>query len=151
MAEIREKVRGLVAPILDSRNAFLIDISVRIEHGGKLLQVFVDTDQGITIEQCAEISRELALQVNRENLIQGSYRLELSSPGIDRPLRLLRQYQKNIGRCFKVVFQQLDTRKTFLGTLESIVGNALTFRSNAGEVFTVEFSHIIESKEELPW
>lgn len=151
MAEFREKVQGLVAPILDSRNAFLIDISVRNEHGGKLLQVFVDTDQGITIEQCAEISRELALRMDRENLIQSSYRLEVSSPGIDRPLRLLRQYRKNIGRSYKVIFRQFDTRKTFVGRLESIVGNVLTFRTNAGEVFTVDFSQIIESQEELPW
>ena len=151
MAEIKEKMQALLTPILDAHNAFLVDAALRNERGGKLVQAFIDTDGGITIEECAEISRELAYELDRENLIQGSYRLEISSPGIDKPLKMLRQYRKNIGRRFKVVHQATDAKATLVGKLESVGEEVLTFRTDGGATVTLEFTKIIESKEELPW
>jgi ribosome maturation factor RimP len=151
MAEIKEKLQVLLSPILESHNAFLTDILVRNEPRGKLLQVFLDTDEGITIEQCAHVSRELSHEIDRENLFERAYRLEVSSPGIDRPLRMLRQYTKNLGRTFRVIHQVLDSRQTLIGKLESVAGDKLTFLVEGGESITIEFSKIIESKEELPW
>jgi len=151
MAEIREKMQVLLAPILDAHAAFLVDAAIRNESGGKLVQAYVDTDNGITIEECAEISRELAHELDRENLIQGSYRLEISSPGIDKPLKLLRQYKKNIGRRFKVVHQTPEAKATLVGKLEGVGDVDLTFQTDRGEKVTLEFTKIIESREELPW
>jgi ribosome maturation factor RimP len=151
MAEIKEKLQVLLSPILESHNAFLTDILIRNEPRGKLLQVFLDTDKGITIEQCAQVSRELSQEIDRENVIESAYRLEVSSPGLDRPLRLLRQYTKNVGRTFKVVHRVLDSRQTFIGKLESVADDKLTFRVEGGEAIAIEFLEIIESKEELPW
>ena len=151
MPEISEKLKSLLAPVLDQRKAFLIDVVVRNERGGKLVQVFVDTDIGVTIEQCSEISRELAGEIEQKNVIETSYRLEVSSPGIDKPLRLLRQYRKNIGRRFNVTFEKTGTRATIVGLLSSIVDDVLTFAPDKGEPVTIRFSEIVESKEELPW
>jgi len=78
MTEIREKVEILLSTILEQHEAFLVDISIRSERGGKLLQAFVDTDKGITIESCTQISRELASGLEGDGIIQGSYRLEVS-------------------------------------------------------------------------
>ena len=151
MPEISEKLKSLLAPVLEQRQAFLIDVVVRNERGGKLVQVFVDTDIGVTIEQCSEISRELAGEIERKNVIETSYRLEVSSPGIDKPLRLLRQYRKNIGRRFNVTFEKAGTKATIVGPLSSIVDDVLTFAPDKGEPVTIRFSEIVESKEELPW
>jgi ribosome maturation factor RimP len=151
MQEIKEKIRSLLTPIVDHHHAFLIDVAVRNERGDKLVQVFVDTDIGVTIEECAEISRELAAAIDTRNIIESSYRLEVSSPGIDKPLKLLRQYHKNIGRRFKVTYERAGTKSAIIGTLSSIAEDLLTFSPDKGEPVTVEFSEIIESKEELPW
>jgi ribosome maturation factor RimP len=151
MTEILEKMRGLLLPLLDQRGAFLVDISLRSEKGGKLVQAYIDTDKGITIEECAVISREFAQELDRVNLLQGSYRLEVSSPGIDKPLRMLRQYRKNVGRRFKVVHQSTETRTTLVGKLQSVEDERLTFETETGESVTLDFTKIIESKEELPW
>ncbi len=151
MADIKEKTQVLLTPILEAHTAFLVDVAVRNEKGGKLVQAYVDTDTGITIEQCADISRELANELDRANIIQGSYRLEVSSPGIDTPLRLLRQYKKNVGRRFKVVHRSTGENTTFVGKLEAVGDEHLTFRIDDGEVVTIDFNKIIESKEELPW
>jgi len=151
MAEILEKMTSLLSPVLDRHGAYRVEMSVRNERGGKLIQAFIDTDSGITIEQCATISREFAQELDRANLIQGAYRLEISSPGIDKPLRMMRQYRKNIGRRFKVVHLSADARTTLAGKLQSVEDEKLTFQTDAGETVTLEFSKIIESREELPW
>lgn len=151
MQEIKEKLKSLLTSILDQHQVYLIDVVVRNERGGKLVQVFVDTDVGITIEQCAEVSRELADHIDREKAIETSYRLEVSSPGIDKPVKLLRQYHKNIGRRFKVIFENAGIRASIVGALSSVDGDVLTFAPDKGEPVTVRFPEIIESKEELPW
>lgn len=151
MTEILEKMKALLSPILDQHNAFLVDVSIQSERGGQIVQAYVDTDKGITIEECAIISREFAQELDRDNSMQGSYRLELSSPGIDKPLRLLRQYHKNVGRLFKVVHQSAETRTTLIAKLQSVDDEKLTFETEAGETVTLDFKTIIESKEELPW
>jgi ribosome maturation factor RimP len=151
MLEIKETINSLLTAILDQHQAFLIDVVVRSERGGKLVQVLLDTDSGVTIEQCAQISRELAGEIDRKNLIETSYRLEVSSPGIDKPLKLLRQYHKNIGRRFKVTFEKTGAKATVVGSLSSVIEDKLTFVPDNGEPLTLRFSEIIESKEELPW
>lgn len=151
MTEIREKVEILLSTILEQHEAFLVDVSIRSERGGKFLQAFVDTDKGITIESCAQISRELASELERSGIIQGSYRLEVSSPGIDKPLRMLRQYKKNVGRRFRVIHQAPDSQFMLVGTLEAVEEERLTFQIDAGGTVILDFSRIIESKEELPW
>lgn len=151
MPKINEKIKSLLTPVLDQHQAYLIDVAIRNERGGKLVQVFVDTDAGVTIDQCAQISRELASEIEKENVIETSYRLEVSSPGIDKPLRFLRQYQKNVGRRIKVTFHRADAKSTVVGVLTGIVDDQLTFQPEKGEPVTVRFLEIIESKVGLPW
>jgi ribosome maturation factor RimP len=151
MPEIKEKVQVHLPPILDRYGAFLVEVAVRNERGGKLIQVYADTDAGITIKECAQISRELGQSLDREGVIPGSYRLEVSSPGIDKPLRLLRQFRKNIGRRFKVVHEVAEGKGTIVGKLEAVADDKLTFETEDGEFVTLDFSRIIETKEELPW
>ena len=149
--EIKQKLQELLTPILDRHNAFLVDVTVRPERGTKILQAYLDTDQGITIGECAEISRELGRALAQDGLLQGPYQLEVSSPGMDRPLRLLRQFRKNIGRKFKVTFRRPEGSTTTSGTLESVEESTLTFSAESGEPIKVEFAQIIEAKELLPW
>lgn len=151
MHEIKQKIEGFVEPVLQRHEAFMVDLQVRNERGGKLIQVFIDTDQGITIEQCTDISRDLTREFDVQRLFEGNYHLEVSSPGIDRPLRLLRQYKKNIGRRFKVKYASNGEQKTITVTLVSVVDDQITFQLENGEMLTLSFGQIIESKEELPW
>jgi len=151
MTEIKRKIEELVEPLLPPHGAFLVDAQVRNERGGKMVQVFVDTDAGIRVEQCSAISRDIARELDLHPVFDGSYRLEVSSPGIDRPLKILRQYQKNTGRRFKVKYAGDPEPKFLSATLVSVAGDRVTFQPDKGEVVTLLFSDIIESKEELPW
>jgi ribosome maturation factor RimP len=89
---------------------FIVDVIVSAGKNPRKISVFADGDQGFSIDDCAELSRFLAKYLDDHNLIDDSYLLEVSTPGIDHPLQLKRQYVKNVGRGLKV--------KTKTGTLE---------------------------------
>ena len=82
-------------------DCFLIEVKL---HANKKLDVFIDSDAGVTFEKCQKISRYLEQYLDEEGWLGDSYVLEVSSPGISRPLKLLRQYPRNIGRKVEVRF-----------------------------------------------
>jgi len=93
---IEQKVSELVEQqIADRADLFLVD--VKMHSNGKLI-ILVDGDSGIGIADCVAISRYVGFHLEEENTIEQAYNLEVSSPGIDTPLKLKRQYEKNIGR-----------------------------------------------------
>jgi ribosome maturation factor RimP len=94
-------IKGWLDEMIDS-SLFVVEVSLTGPKSYQKLRVFLDGDNGITIEQCAKISRKLATKLDEEDLIKDAYQLEVSSAGIDQPLKLLRQYYKNIGRSVKV-------------------------------------------------
>jgi ribosome maturation factor RimP len=111
---IKEHLEVLVAPLLEDGNCFLIDIIIKPSKVSQKVTILVDSDQGITIQQCTSISRRLAKQLEELEVFAEAYTLEVSSPGLDQPLVLPRQYQKSVGRNLKV---SLHTGEIVQGTL----------------------------------
>jgi len=82
---------------------FLVEIRIKPTNNVKL---FLDGDQGVTIEKCISWNRALYKKIEEENLFpDGDFSLEVSSPGVDEPLKLFRQYKKNIGRTVEVILK----------------------------------------------
>ncbi len=103
--------------LADEEQYFLVDVKVQPK---KKLQVFVDGDNGITIDKCAEISRYLEKQLDEEGIAGNDYVLEVSSPGMNNPLKVLRQYKRRIGSEVEVV---LYTGEKLEGILRSAEEN----------------------------
>jgi len=144
-------VENALKSVAEAKGVFLVGRAERKERGRRIIQLFVDTDTGISIGECAEVSRELGTKLDELNVVNEPYELEVSSPGIDRPLTMLRQYRKNIGRKFAVTYRQGPEEKKLKGTLSALAEDRLTFVGEDGGATIVEFSNIIESIEELPW
>jgi len=98
--DLKEKIKDLAEKSLTNPTHFLVEVVVS-KHKPWKFTVIVDGDQGITIDDCAALSR--ALNESLETEISDPYTLEVSTPGLDHPLKLKRQYKKNIGRGLKVV------------------------------------------------
>jgi ribosome maturation factor RimP len=93
---IEKRVRELVEEkIKDKPSLFIVDI--KMHSNGKLV-VLIDGDKGVGIDDCVAISRHVGFHLEEENVIETAYNLEVSSPGIDTPLKSVRQYVKNVGR-----------------------------------------------------
>lgn len=151
MLEIQQKIEESLAPILEARNAYCVHVHIHNERRGKLVQVFVDTDAGIMIDECAQISRELATVINANSLIHGTYRIEVSSPGVGQPLRLMRQYQKCVGKRFKIKHRIEGEVVVTRAILESIQDVQLVFVDEKNNQLVLAQSEILEAREELPW
>ena len=100
MSDVKEKIAQWLQPILDEKNAYLVDVKVLL--GGKKVEVYVDTDTGIDIGTCAELSRHLEQFLDGGGAVPENYTLDVSSPGMTNPLKVPRQYKKRIGRTLEV-------------------------------------------------
>ena len=150
--EIRQKIKEVAGLVLEREGGFVVDILLRLERKSMLVQVYADTDKGITIDECAHMSRELRSALEMQHTLEGTdFRLEVSSPGMDMPLRFLRQYPKNVGRRFSVRFNAGTAPASVKAVLVGVEGNQLTFQPDGGEPISLSFDQIIESQEELPW
>ena len=98
--DIKSKIEKLLESKLASTDCFLVDIKASPQ--GRI-QVFIDCDSGVTIDRCGEISRFLESYLDEDKSIPEKYNLEVSSPGLDQPLKLKRQYAKNVGREIEVL------------------------------------------------
>ena len=100
--DLNEKVRELAQNCLVDESQFLIEVIISSKAGPRRVLVILDGDKGVTIETCAKVSRALSNALDESALIDDNYTLEVTTPGLDHPLKLKRQYYKNVGRGFKV-------------------------------------------------
>jgi ribosome maturation factor RimP len=98
--EIAIKIRKMAEELLSGRSFFVLDVTVSSSKIGRI-RLVIDGDKSVTIDDCATLSRELNEQISGSGLLE-DYHLEVTTPGVDQPLRSVRQYPKNIGRAVKV-------------------------------------------------
>jgi ribosome maturation factor RimP len=113
--------------------------------GGKksIVRIFIDSDQGVSIDQCAELSRNLSVVLDVEDVIPGSYTLEVSSPGIDRKFFSPSQMDKFTGHKVKICLREaLQGRKKFSGTLEKVEQNIVVVSSDSGKEWNFDWDTI---------
>ena len=120
MNEIVAKIRELLAPILEREGIHLVDLKLRGYINNQVLSIFLDTESGISLQQIAHITQEIEGMLDLEDPIPGRYRLEVSSPGIDRPLTEIWQFQKNIGRQLQVNYHEQDQKLEKTGILKAV-------------------------------
>jgi len=147
----RETIAEIAEAVLPQHDAYLVDVQTRGESGETVLQVLVDADAGISIGQCATISKEIASRIEDRELLTARYRLEVSSPGLDKPLKILRQYVTNIGRDVSIRHRTSDGERTDDGVITSVEGTAVLLQLKDGNTITIEFESIREGRHRLPW
>ncbi len=125
--EIQQQVEKLIAPILEDFGYELVDLQYKKEGSSMALCVFIDKPGGVTLDDCVSVSREVGAILEIEDPIRSAYRLEVSSPGLDRPLKKPADFERFAGQKVKVkTLQMMDpdrrgkSRKTFTGELLGI-------------------------------
>ncbi|HCZ35225.1 MAG TPA: ribosome assembly cofactor RimP [Cytophagales bacterium] len=106
--DIAQKIRELAESHLTDATHFVVDVVIS-KHKPHKVSVFLDGDNGITIDHCSNLSRALSEDLDKLDLIKDNYMLEVGTPGLDQPLKLKRQFVKNIGRGLKVVRKDKTT------------------------------------------
>ena len=100
MQEMISKIEALLAPLLEGTDMFVTNLQIE---PGNNIKLFLDADEGLNVQKSVSINRQLVTQIDELGWYpNGDYSLEVSSPGVDEPLRSIRQYKKNIGRTLAV-------------------------------------------------
>jgi ribosome maturation factor RimP len=133
-----ERVRDMAARVAGTLGLDIFDVELRRERGQEVLRVILDRpgpaatpDESVGIDDCARVAEELSTLLDVEDVLPGvSYTLEVSSPGLDRPLRGADDYRRFAGRWAKIVLSQPVERQTaFAGRIHSVEGNDVVFES----------------------
>jgi len=123
-----ERIRAIATRVAASRGLEIWDIQSRRESGGHVVRVFIDRpgpsatpEESVSIEDCAEVNREMSTILDVEDVLPFTYTLEVSSPGLDRPLRSTDDYRRFAGRWAKVVVAEaVDNQRAFEGRLRGV-------------------------------
>ena len=133
--QVQQAIIELATPIVDSLNYELVDVEFVKEGANWYLRIYIDKDGGITIDDCQAVSERMSDILDKQDPIQQSYYLEVSSPGLDRPLKTERDFIKYKGEEVEVkLFQPVDGQKLFEGELIGLVENSIVIKSNGKEL-----------------
>lgn len=130
----QEKISAMIHEIMEDPSLFLVDLKVSEGKVNKVT-VMLDKDNGITIDECAIVSRKLAERIEAENMFESAYTLEVTSPGLDEPLKLKRQYINNKGRQLSVMKNSGEIVK---GELEDIKEDSILLKIQDKKKKTIE-------------
>ena len=140
----KQQINSRIEEIVKAHGFILVDVVLRGDNHLRIIEVFIDGEKGITAVDCANVSRDLNEVIELENLVESSYRLDVSSPGVERPLKFLIQYFKHINRKFEVKFND-DGEKFLTAKLVRIEGEDLIFAVKDDE-YKIKFGDITEAK-----
>jgi ribosome maturation factor RimP len=153
--DICEQVSRIAQPILDSMKLELVEIEYARMGRDAVLRLFIDKDGGVTLDDCAGLSHELSAILDVEDIVDVNYTLEVSSPGLDRPLKKLQDYERYTGRLVKIrTYDQVlddagNKRKTFLGTLEGLVDGSVRIRLKEGQTASIPLDRVAKANLEF--
>ena len=133
---------NLIRPVVEGLGLELWGVEYRPQKKSALLRIFIDSEEGVTLEDCSDVSRQLSAVFDVEDPISVPYTLEVSSPGIDRVLFEKSQYERYIGDRIKIRLKwPVDGRRRATGTLEALDSDSVTVDVD-GQPFKVPFDAI---------
>jgi ribosome maturation factor RimP len=149
MDELTERVRSLAEPVLARHGAELVELAVK-RGRTQLVRIVADRSGGIDLDTCARVSEELSRMLDADDPIAGRYTLEVSSPGLDRPLRTPADFRRVIGSRVRMVLGAEQQGKQHEGTLEEVGEDRVRVSTSDGPI-EVPLGEIAKAKVVLPW
>jgi ribosome maturation factor RimP len=149
-ADTVERVKVLAGPVLDELNIELVDVVLLTEGGRRVLRVFIDKPGGTTLDDCGRVSRELGTLLDVEDIIPYRYCLEVSSPGIDRPLVREKDFLNAVGKKVNIRTKEpLDGRRNFKATLHGLSDGRVIITDSNGRKWEIVLDNIEKARCEV--
>lgn len=121
--KLLHEVQQVIEPILQSQGFELVDLEYHREVQGWVLRIYLDREGGVTLDDCTAVSHEVGAVLEVKDLIPNAYVLEVSSPGLTRPIKKAEDFHKYRDRLVKIkLYEPIDGRKNFKGTLLGLEG-----------------------------
>jgi ribosome maturation factor RimP len=146
--ELQEKLEEVISSYLKAENLILVDLNLRAQSGKYLLRILVDEPAGgIVLDRCTELNNALGRVLETQDLIPGSYILEVSSPGLDRPLLTRQDFSRCLKRRVKIFLNQPQgSISEVSGVIISVAETGVSLDSE-GRIQQIAFEHIRKGKQ----
>ena len=150
MAEtVIKQVEAVALPVLQELGIELVEVQYRREQAGWILRLVIDKQDGISLGDCAAVSREISQLLDIEDFIDQAYNLEVSSPGLNRPLKSLAEFERFVGRKAKIKTKEpISGEHIFIGRINKTEGESIVLEVGPGEV-TILFSQVARARLEV--
>ena len=141
--EYEQKAEALLMPVIEAGQYELVDVEYVREAGTWYLRAYMDKEGGVTIDDCEKVSRAFSDLLDQEDFIEDAYILEVSSPGLGRPLKKEKDYKRSMGKELEIrTYRAIDGRKEFGGTLCTYDDKTVTVRQEDGSDRTFDKKEI---------
>jgi len=141
------KVRSFLQTLLPTMELELFDLQFRREGHGWVLRIFIDAERGVSLDDCSNVSREVGTYLDIEDCIGHPYHLEVSSPGLERPLRSIGDFLRFQGKKAKLrLHDELDGRKVFEGVIGEVGDEFVELRGAEGKSVRVTMAMINKAR-----
>ncbi len=146
MLNIVDRVETFVEPLLDEIGCELVDIEFRREGHGWVLRLYIDRDGGVTLGDCSSVSRQVNHYLEVDDPLDHPYRLEVSSPGLERPLKKKNDFIRFAGRQSRIkMAEPVDGRRVFVGVLDGMDGENVRILVD-GDMFSLHIADIARAR-----
>ncbi|WP_332690292.1 ribosome maturation factor RimP [Halalkalibacter lacteus] len=148
--KVTELTSELVTPILDDLNLELVDVEFKKEGPNWFLRIFIDSDKGVDLEDCGQVSEKVSEKLDELDPIPQAYFLEVSSPGAERPLKKEKDLTKSIGKNVYVsTYEPIEGEKAFEGKLIHFDGESLEIEvkvKTRKKVYTIPYNKVANAR-----
>lgn len=149
MEDIKNKIKELADSIAAQHAVEIVDIELAGSSGKPLIRIFIDKENGVTLDDCGKFSRALSALFDVEDPIPTAYILEVSSPGLDRPLKALRDFQRSIGKLVRIITRaRIEEQNIFTGRITG-VGRGNIALSIEDKEIEIPFDQISKARLEI--
>lgn len=144
-------VRGILSPMTERRKVEIVDITYKREGPTMVLRILLDKADGITIDECGQVNKELSELLDKENIIiDEHYILEVSSPGLAKPIKTERDFRRALGKDVKVTtYAPIDGKNVFIGKLLGIRNSTIVLEDNEGISTEIPRAKIANARLEI--
>lgn len=149
MEDIKNKIKKLAETIAEQHAVEVVDIEFAGSSRKPLIRIFLDKENGVTLDDCGRFSRALSALFDVEDPLPMSYILEVSSPGLDRPLKAMKDFQRSIGKLVRIITRaRIEEHNTFTGRITGVVGENIILYFDEKEI-EIPFDQISKARLEI--
>ena len=150
MAEYADLVRPHADRVARREGCELVDVTYGTERGRQVLRIVIDRADGVTVEDCARVSRQLSAVLDVEDVIPHAYSLEVSSPGLDQALLVAADYRRYAGRTVRIqTTDELEGRTLFRGVLRGLRNGTVQLDEGSGRATNIPLKQVADARIEL--
>lgn len=150
MESVKNRVYELAEEVATGHGFEVQEVKLLGRGRRMLLRVTLDKEGGVTLDDCATFSRDFEALLDVEDPISGPYTLEVSSPGLDRPIRDLDDFRKQVGKLIRVVtVQKIEDQSFFAGRLAGVEGDSISLLLDKGKQLDIRFDNISKARLEI--